>query len=305
MSRNTQIIATMRHEMDILSSHRASIKAIEAENADLKSKLDLMMSIESVLTASQKEVDEILKQNLNTETLSVLVGTLRRELSSNEIRKNELRKQLQILKSDLRCEQEERRKLQDRLSVFESENHAILRQLKRLEAKTASQEINEVEASDIETPEAAKRPRLALKHLGDLNTPSPLGNEEFQNRIAQVRESDSPYLKVAASSIALTSVLKRPMLMKEAHRLGATKKPEVPRSRIEKLSIFNKPRVALTGLPTITSENTFYNGFGGTTKVLQSDFKKSHSCDNFFGSSASKPNNPIKKKKLSPSLLGK
>jgi chromosome segregation ATPase len=157
--------------MDILSTHRASLKSIENENATLKSKLDLMQSIESVLSASQKEVDEVLKQDLSSKDLSVMVGTLRRELNSNEIRKSELRKQLQSIKNDLRREQDERRLLQDRLSSYESKNHALVIRLRRYE-ETEDSEV--VESSDIESPEPAKRPRLALKHLGDLNTPSPL-----------------------------------------------------------------------------------------------------------------------------------
>lgn len=175
-SRNTQIIATMRHEMDILSSQRASLKAIENENAELKSKLELMQSIESVLSASQKEVDEILKQNMNAKDLSVMVGTLRRELNHNENRKNELRKQLQSIKNDLRFEQEERKKLQDKLSSYESKNHALLHRLRRFE-KTESCDVGTAAESNEDSPEPAKRPRLALKHLGDLNnTPSPLSN---------------------------------------------------------------------------------------------------------------------------------
>lgn len=322
VSRNVQIIATMRHEMDILSSNRASYKAIETENCELKSKLDLMMSIESVLTASQREVDEILKQNLNSRDLSVMVGTLRRELNSNEIRKNELRKQLQAIKNDLRAEQEERRKLQDRLNFYESENHSLRNRLRRLEKSEAEEVVDDdvVGSSDVETPEPAKRPRLALKNLGDLNTPSPLSHvsslkffnflvlnktlyfqDEFQNRVAQVRESDSPYLKVKSSSIALSCVLKKPMQMRETHQA----KSGIPRSKsndgFNKLSIFNKPRITSQGLmQTFKSENVAYNGVGGTTKVLQSDL----TMDSMWAST-SKPMNAIKKKKLSPLALGK
>jgi chromosome segregation ATPase len=164
----------MRHEMDILSSHRASLKAIENENVDLKSRLDLMQSIESVLSASQKEVDEILKQKMNAEDLAVMVGTLRRELSNNETRKNELRKQLNSIKNDLRAEQEERKKLQEKLAAYESRNHALMVRLRRFE-KTENFDVKE-SSSDIDSPEPSKRPRLALKHLEGLNTPSPLSN---------------------------------------------------------------------------------------------------------------------------------
>lgn len=177
VSRNVQIIATMRHEMDILSSHRASLKAIETENAELKSKMELMLSIETVLTASQSEVEEILRQKLNAKDLSVMVGTLRRELKSNETRKHELKKQLQMIKNDLRAEQEERRKLQDKVNFYESENHEMKNRLRRLESMDKSCGV--IESSDTESPEPAKRPRLALKYLNELNTPSPLSHVSF------------------------------------------------------------------------------------------------------------------------------
>lgn len=176
VSRNNQIIATLKHEIDILSSHRSLIKAVELENGELKSKLELMVSIESVLTASQSEVDEILKQNLGVRELSVMVGTLRRELNSNEIRKNELRKQLDLIKNDLRLERQERRNLEDKLSSMDSENANLRSRLRKtLKAEAEAPELLEiVESSDIDSPEPAKRPRLAMKHMNELNTPSPL-----------------------------------------------------------------------------------------------------------------------------------
>ena len=162
--------------MDILSSHRASIKAIEKENKELKEKVELMISIESVLTACQSEVDEILKQNMNAKDLAVMVGTLRRELNSNEIRKHELRKQLQMIKNDLRAVQEDRRKVQEKFNAFESENHTLKNRLRKQEANEMLDNSAIVESSDLDSPEPAKRPRLALKYLNDFNTPSPLSH---------------------------------------------------------------------------------------------------------------------------------
>lgn len=173
-SRNAQIIATMRHEMDILGSHRASVKAIEAENNELKSKLNLLLSIESVLTASQQEVDELLKQKLNPKDLAVMVGTLRRELNSNETRKNELRKQMNAIKNDLRAEQEVIRKYQDKLSFFESENHILKNQLRKLEKNETNGDETFCASTESDSPDAAKRPRLAQKVFNELNTSSPM-----------------------------------------------------------------------------------------------------------------------------------
>jgi len=296
------IIATMRHEIDMLSTHRASYKAVETENAQLKSKIELLQSIESVLTASQHEVDDVLKQNLSARDLSVMVGTLRRELNSNEIRKNEIRKQLQSVRNDLRADMEERKQIQDKLSFYESENHTLRSRLARLEKSETEDSM--LDSTDVEedSQESAKRPRLALKHLGDQNTPSPLNSSEFKRRVTKIQESESPYLKVKASSIALSSLLRKPITMKEAHASGSSK-AKTPSDESNKLSIFQKPRITNTA----AQHGLVYNGIGGTTKILQSDLRKTHSMDSFWPAAAGSKttSKSLVKKKLSPTAMQK
>ena len=66
-----------------------------------------------------------------------------------------------------------------------------------------------------------------------------------------------------------------------------------------KLSIFQKPRVT-TALPRLRQENMVYNGVGGTSKVLQSDFKTSE----FFSDPVTViKTDGTKKKKLSPTFI--
>lgn len=272
-AQHNQIIATMKHEIDLLSTSRASYKIIENENEELRSKLELMQSVESVLSASQKEVDEVMKQNLSAKDLSVMVGTLRRELHANEIRKHELRKQLQTVKNDLRTEQAEKRKLQEKLSFYESENHTLKNRVRKFED----------EPMDITESPELKKPRLALNHLDDQNTPSPLSRSEFEGRIKQIEDSESPYLKVKASSIGL-AMLKKPIGNKD-------KQSTLPKS----LSIFQKPRVNYDNAKK--SENLVFNGVGGTSKVLQSDLV-------LKPPTLSLPRKPLKKN-LSASALGK
>lgn len=277
-AQHNQIIATMKHEIDLLSTSRASYKIIENENAELRAKLDLMQSVESVLSASQKDVDEVLKQNLSAKDLSVMVGTLRRELHANEARKHELRKQLQAVKNDLRMEQDDKRKLQDKVNYYESENHTLNNRIRRLEVR------GENEPMDVtDTPEVLKKPRLALSYLDDQNTPSPLSRSEFEGRIKQIQESESPYLKVKSSSIGL-AMLKKPVSFKD--------NKSAPKS----LSIFQKPRINLDGAKK--AENSVFNGIGGTAKILPSDLI-------LKPPTLMLPKKPSFKKNLSASALGK
>lgn len=68
-----------------------------------------MEVIQTVLNATQKEADEILKQNLDVKSMSVIIGALKRELCGNDIRKQELKKQLQLVQRDFRQECEKRK----------------------------------------------------------------------------------------------------------------------------------------------------------------------------------------------------
>lgn len=304
-SQNNQIIATMRHEIDLLSSHRASYKAIETENADLKSKLELMQTVESVLTASQKDIDDVLRGDLSSKDLAVMVGTLRRELNCNESRKNAMRKQLQSIKNDLRAEQEEKKKLQERVGYYESKAHSLLNRLKKLKSKgnEESMEISDdnndeaAQKKDTDTPEVVKKPRLALQNIDDQNTPSPLGRGEFQKRIQKITESDSPYFKVKASSLAFACSLKRPQLGQSKDTAPTSSYTKSSSSELGKISIFNKPRIGLSAYQK--PENLVYNGFGGTSKVLQSDLKeaeKSNKDLDSFWVATSRPKLSLKKK---------
>jgi chromosome segregation ATPase len=254
----------MKHERDMLTNQRMNYKSIEAENLELKAKVNLLQTIESIMTASQKEIDDIMRQNLSTKDLTTMIGTLVRELNNTESRKNELRRQLQSARNDLRSEQEERRKLEEELSKLESENHLILNRFKRAKV---DQNIAPIANNEDNTPEVLKKSRQAILKMDSQNTPSPLNADEFNKRIQNIQESNSPYFKVKKTSIALAPILKNPKQQREQQK-GALSKPSS--KDVTKLSIFKKPRITNDPFPKLSS-NIFYNGIGGTSKILQSD----------------------------------
>lgn len=252
---NNQVISTMKHEIDMLTRNRASYKTIEVENAELKSKVNLLQTIECVLTASQKEIDDIVKQNLSNKDLAVMVGSLRRELTIAEMRKNELRKQLQTVRNDLRAEQEQKKNLQDELSKLESENNLMRNRIKRVR-----NDQNSVPDDDnVDTPEIIKKSRTAFLQIDSQNTPM----RSLKKRIQTIPESESPYFKVKKSSIALACILKNPLKPSTS---------SLSNDPVSKLSIFKKPRIGLSnGSKPKLHGNLVYNGVGGTSKVLLSD----------------------------------
>ncbi|XP_070507289.1 E3 ubiquitin-protein ligase TRAIP-like isoform X2 [Chironomus tepperi] len=262
VSHFNQVISTIKHERDMLINQRMNYKAIEAENLELKAKLNLLQIVESIMTASQKEIDDIMRQNLSSKDLTMMLGALRRELNNTESRKNELRRQLQSVRNDLRSEQEERKKLEEELSKMESENHLIMNKFKRVKIdQNISPIVNNQDVYD--TPEVVKKSRQAFLKIDCQNTPSPLNADEFNKRIQNIQESNSPYFKVKKTSIGLAPILKNPKQQK-----GVLNRP--PNKDVTKLSIFKKPRIAHESFPKLSSD-IFYNGIGGTSKILQSD----------------------------------
>lgn len=177
-SQKNEVISIMNHQIDLLFGHKQKNEKLAEENQNLIMKVNLMQSVESILTSCQKDVDEILGQQLSVKDLSTMVGALKRELNNNELRKNELRRQLANVKNDLRAEQDVKKKLQDKVDYYESENHRLSNKCQKL-TKTNSEDVIIIEDSFVGqtgTPVGIKKSRFAMLHLdGCQNTPSPLG----------------------------------------------------------------------------------------------------------------------------------
>lgn len=177
-----EAISIMTHQIDLLNGHKEKTKVLESENKSLNQKVNLMQSVESILTSCQKDVDDILKQQLSVKDLSTMVGALKRELNSNELRKNELRKQLQNVKNDLKAEQDMRKRLLEKVNYYESENHRLSYKCEKLTKTDVKDVITTDDAFDGQTgtPDGIKKSRFAMHNLdGCQNTPSPLGTVSY------------------------------------------------------------------------------------------------------------------------------
>lgn len=98
---------------------------MEKEIKVLQQKIDLMKTVESVITSTMSEVEDLLKTENNPKSLAVLVASLKRELRSSEGRRSELRSVLKSTQQDCRKEQELRKRLEEKISQIESENFKL------------------------------------------------------------------------------------------------------------------------------------------------------------------------------------
>lgn len=268
LTTSSKMVAIMKHENDMLSISKNSYKELERDNKLLKEKVTSMQCMEAVLLASQKDCEDIIKQNLDIRTLSVMVGTLKRELESSENRKNEFRRQNQHLKNELRVQREEKRVVEERLSVFESENHILNQRIIKLSKHQASEVI-------LLSPEKmAKKPRIdnLIMENNFENTPSPLSTSDFNNRVEKIRDSESPYLQIKSSGISMS------LFKKASNDIGSgsvkaisSQTKTLTLAQKPGLSIFNKKK--LSPMKALSQRPKYiYNGLGSSDRLLESDF---------------------------------
>jgi TRAF-interacting protein len=136
------IILSYMAEVCSLSSECKRIELLQRESEDLKSKMEMMTTINSLLTSTATEVDEILSKDLDTKTLAVTVASLRRELKASDYRKNQLRKVLTGFQNDLRNEAGLRKRVEEKLSAADSEIYQLKQTVEALQAGKTAVEVN-------------------------------------------------------------------------------------------------------------------------------------------------------------------
>lgn len=92
--------------MSVLKSQNKELVLLKKENKDMKTHLNSLESIKNVIESSSFEVENLLKNNVDSKSLATMVVTLKRELHNMELKKNDLRNML-------KCSQKETQKKQN------------------------------------------------------------------------------------------------------------------------------------------------------------------------------------------------
>ncbi|XP_055603972.1 E3 ubiquitin-protein ligase TRAIP [Uranotaenia lowii] len=254
-------ITAYKQEVDMLRGDRAHMQKLQTELKELKSKMDLMSTVEHVISATAKEVEEMLTQENNSRTLAVLVASLKRELKGCDSKKNEMRDRMKSIQNDLHDERTRRKQLEEKLSTAESENYRLEQEIKKLERRVLNAS-NDSESDSIvlATPDQpVKRKRIELDM--DMSTP-------MSDKVRNILQSDSPYLDIKASSIGLAPLrragLSAAIVKPKDNRTGTQSTAKTQNDLSEKFSILRKPRLdmKLCAMPN----NMIFNGLGGSEK---------------------------------------
>lgn len=221
-SHNEQLVAQMKHEINIYNSRNAHYKTLESENNELKMRCRNLSSIECILMASKDEIDDVMSKKFSLSELYTMVGALKRELNQNEVKKHDLKKHLTQLKNELRAERHEKSKLVEKLEELETDNCE-----KKLRKST---EFDQSKRSSLENLDVSLKKRK-------------LSPEKTANPPAR---TDSPYFSVVKSGgFAMSTALKVPLGMTQDRVIRATKSfdqgsSSSNKSDLKKLSIFQK-----------------------------------------------------------------
>lgn len=254
-------ITAYKQEVEMLRGDRAHMLKLQTELKDLKSKMELMSTVEHVISSTAKEVEEMLAHDDNPRTLAVLVATLKRELKASDAKKHEMRDRMKSIQNDLYDERARRKLLEDKMSTADSEIYRLEQEIKRWE-KNALDASNGSESDSmvLNTPEQPLKRKRAETDL-DKSTP-------MSDKVRNILKSDSPYLSIKSSSIGLTPIL-RAGLSAGAGKSSSAEGAQLTKTQSDlsdKYSIFRKPRLAAKTTSLPVNKNLVFNGLGGSEK---------------------------------------
>lgn len=219
------------------------MRQLQAENKELKEKLDVLRTVEDVLSATASEVEEIIKNESDPRVLGVLVASLKRELKHSNTKKGMLMEAMKLTQSDHRRELDSRKKLEEKCANLESENYRLEQELKKFAENSSFSPTSTLPLKDLTTNETPSRRKIA-----------------FKDESIVKKSSDSPYLQLTASNVGLSPLLNRRKLEKSVKNENE--------SLSERFTIFKKPRLMIQNTTQKSNLRTdvAFDGLGGSSK---------------------------------------
>lgn len=103
------LLYAQKEEIKLLRTENTHVHQLQSENKELKQKVEVMKTVEDVLSATTAEVEEIIKSESDPRVLGVLVASLKRELKHSNTKKAMLLQSMKLTQSDHRRELDSRK----------------------------------------------------------------------------------------------------------------------------------------------------------------------------------------------------
>ncbi|XP_060533668.1 E3 ubiquitin-protein ligase TRAIP-like isoform X2 [Cylas formicarius] len=254
----------LKEQVHFFKKRAKDCEKLDAEIHHLKSRIKSMENVELALTGTRKEVEDIIRNETNIESLALLASTLKKSLIDSDRKKRELQKQLnQIQSSHITCEQQ--------ISKYKIESQDIRRELEILKENYIKEvQFLKDKYSQLNVKASCKNHSDSLNNsIQRIITESPvnysrtpvIGKTHHMNVSVDIsKSSETPYENISKVS---------PYLLVKPSGLGLLNSIEtkglVNTNEASKFSIF-KQTTSISDFRKGGSSNVLYNGLGGSSK---------------------------------------
>ncbi|XP_013186073.1 E3 ubiquitin-protein ligase TRAIP [Amyelois transitella] len=232
VSRDSAVVA-LREQLEYIKLQNKETKRIKDENTSLKKNLQTLNGLQKVLNATSDEVEQMLQGYTDVRTVATFATALKRALCESEARKNELRERLHSATQNCNAEISKVRSLQTKLAQLEEKLiHAELNASelkKQYESNNKRKTEDNVIQTDMEQAlesnrDEKKSPDVCKDHpkrQSEFNKAMYVSHSDksFDRMVKTIEDSDSPYLCLKQSSLALTVLQQRPKQMAADNKL--------------------------------------------------------------------------------------
>ncbi|OWR49790.1 hypothetical protein KGM_214851 [Danaus plexippus plexippus] len=274
-SRDTAI-AALKEQLQYVKIQNNETNRLREENEVLKKNMQTLNGLQKVLNATSEEVEKMLEGYSDIRMVATFATALKRALCESEDKKNESRDQIQMLKQQLSAEKRYVAEIQAKLLSTEELLRVTKRKYFSLKHKRKADSLDSTDSLDM----AVKQ----MKPDQDLNDAvivqdSDTSNTSINTMVNRIENSESPYLSLKQSSLALTALQRHPthplpdrnlkpseLALFNSARNAITKKPDIQRTSIFHQKEPIKIQLSSENDPNMSLLNISYDGLGGHSK---------------------------------------
>jgi hypothetical protein len=252
------VVHALKDQISFFKSKAKERDRLIEELSKMKSKLKHMESIQLAVNGSREEVNDMLKNENDIESLVILAATLKKALLDAEKKKLNIEYKFKQLQNDVikyrkeitsleTLNKELRKEVETSRSNWAQEKGHLTAVIKDFHQKNFKEGCKNVERIIFESPAP-----LPQKHLRLGNDVPIEKSPSVEENVVDILQSDSPYLCIKRN---VTGIGMTPQKMNSTQ----------VSNNIKKMSIFRRPGITLGSVESSKSD-VVYNGLGGQSK---------------------------------------
>ncbi|KAJ0172377.1 hypothetical protein K1T71_012350 [Dendrolimus kikuchii] len=252
------VIGGLKKQVEYLQVQNNETETLKAENECLNKNIQMLNGLQKVLNATSDEVEQMLRGYTDVRTVATFATALKRALTESESKKIELRNRLQGIKEELGVY---RKKYAELVISSTKYRDSLIYVLRKYEALQKSQ-----------NPQQKKDNVICIDSDEEINVPNTIDlskykfndskNNNVDAMVNSIENSDSPYLSLKQSSLALTALQRKQK--PDLDKIKPSERMIIPNSIFKKKEPL---QVATSETLKMSQPGTSYDGLGGHSKL--------------------------------------